>query len=151
DAINLTRHHCRHARIEFVGGNSPVGSALGLPMGLLEVRCEYAPPPRRQGYQALELAIEFYQDNCTNCPYRESTGELPNLATVSAERLAQEAANREAAKRAADGRARRHRERRERRRQLLSGEGHVVRDLGEAVDRIDRAEPRTRPLASDEQ
>lgn len=39
-----------------MGGNSRVGSTLGLPMGLMEVRCEHAAPPRRQGHQALETA-----------------------------------------------------------------------------------------------
>lgn len=151
EAIELTRRHCRHARIESVGGNSFAGSMLGLPMGLLEVRCEHAPPPRTQGHQALELAIEFYEANCTACPYREGTGELPNLATVAGERAAEEAASRTAAQQAADERARRHRERRVRRHQLLAGEGHVVRDLGDAIDRIDRAEPRTGPATSEEE
>ena len=57
EAVELTRRHCRHARIELVGGNSWVGSALGLPMGPMEVRCEYAAPRRRQGHRALELAV----------------------------------------------------------------------------------------------
>src|SRR6201995_734208 len=81
EVIELARRHCRHARIELVGGNSMVGSMLGLPMGRLEVRCEHAAPPRTQEHQALEIAIEFYEANCTACPYREATGELPNLAT----------------------------------------------------------------------
>jgi hypothetical protein len=150
-AIELTQRHCRHARIEAVSGNSLVGSMLGIPMGLLEVRCEHAPPPRTQGHQALDLAIEFYQANCIGCPFRApTTGELPNLATVAGERAAAEAARKAVAQRAADERARRYRERRERRRQLLAGEGHVVRDLAEAVDRIDRAEPWTGPPTPEE-
>jgi hypothetical protein len=151
EAIELTRRHCRHARIDFVGGNSFAGSMLGLPMGLLEVRCEHAPPPRTQSHQALELAIEFYGANCTACPYREGTGELPNLATVAGKRAATEAASRAAALQVADERARRHRERCVRRHQLLAGEGHVVRDLGEAIDCIDRAEPRTGPATFEEE
>jgi len=150
EAIELTRRHCRHARIEVVGGNSLVGSMLGLPMGLLEVRCEHAPPPRTQGHQALELAIEFYEANCTACPYRDGTAELPNLATVADERAAEEAARKAAAQQAADERARRHHERRGRRHRLLAGEGHVVRDLAGALDRIDRAEPWTEPPAPEE-
>jgi hypothetical protein len=50
EAIELTRRHCRHARIELVDGNSYVGTMVGLPMGLLEVRCEHAPPPSGLGY-----------------------------------------------------------------------------------------------------
>src|ERR1700676_4135616 len=91
EVVELTRRHCRHARIEFVGGNSWVGSALGLPMGLLEGRCEHAAPPRSQGHHGLGLAIEFYNENCVDCPYRTGTGELPNLATEAADRAASEA------------------------------------------------------------
>ncbi len=64
EVIELTRRHCRHARIELVNGNSQVGAMYDLPMGLLEVRCEHAPPPRAQGHQALELALDFYYANC---------------------------------------------------------------------------------------
>lgn len=150
EAIKLTRRHCRHARIEMVGGNSPVGSMYDLPMGLLEVRCEHAPPPRVQGHQALELALDFYDANCIGCPYRDGSGELPSLATVAGKRAAEKAAREAAAQQAADDRARRHELRRERRRQLLAGEGHVVRDLAESLECIDRADPRTGDPSPDE-
>ncbi len=151
EAIELTRHHCRHARVELVGGNSLVGNALGLPMGLMEVRCEHAAPPRTQGHQALELAIEFYNENCVGCPFREGTGELPNLATVAAARAAEEANHRAEEQRRAEERYRRHREREARRRQAMGGEDRVVRDLSEHLDRLDRADPRTAGMTSDEQ
>ena len=150
EAAELTRRFCRRARIEAVGGNSPVGSMIGLPMGLLEVRCEHAPPPRSQGHVALDLAIEFYEAHCTACPYRDGTGELPSLATLAGRRATKEAARKAAAQQAADERIRRHHERRRRRHQLLAGEGHVVRDLAGALDRIDRAEPRTEQPTPDE-
>lgn len=136
EVIELARRHCRHARIEAVDGNSWVGSMVGLPMGPVEVRCEYAPAPLAQGHQALELAIEFYQANCIWCPHRDPTGELPSLATVAGKRAAEEQAQKAAARKAADVRAQRHYQRRERRHQLMAGEGHVVRDLVEALDRI---------------
>jgi hypothetical protein len=151
EAIELTRRHCRHARVELVGGNSFVGNALGLPMGLLEVRCEHAAPPRTQGHQALELAIEFYNQNCVECPFREGTGELPNLATVAADRAAEEAALQAEKQRRAEDRSRRHRQREERRRQAMGGEDRVVRDLSEHLDRLDRAELRTAGMTPDEQ
>jgi hypothetical protein len=113
EAIELTRRHCRNARIELVGGNSPVGSMYGLPMGLLEVRCEHAPPPRAQGHQALELAMDFYDANCIDCPFRRPSGELPSLATVAGERAAEKVAHEAAAQLAAEERARRHQLRRE--------------------------------------
>src|SRR5260221_14436744 len=136
EAIELTRRHCRLARIEAVGGNSLVGSMLDLPMGPLQVRCEHAPPPRTEGHRALELAIEFYEANCVGCPFRQPTGELPSLATVAGQRAAEEAARKAAAQQAADERARRYHERQERRHQLVAGEGHVVRDLAHALDCI---------------
>ncbi len=151
EAVELTRRHCRHARIELVGGNSWVGSALGLPMGLMEVRCEHAAPPRSQGHQALELAIEFYNENCVNCPYREGTGELPNLATEAADRAASEAKRQTEAQQRADERARRHRDREERRRHAVAGEDIVVRELVGHLDLLDRAEPRTDPMSPKEQ
>lgn len=151
EAVELTRRHCRHARIETVGGNSLAGSMLGLPMGLLEVRCEHAPPPGTQGHRAIDLAIEFYEANCVGCVYRDGTGELPNLAVVAGKCAAEEAARKDAARRAADERLRRHQRRRDRRRQLLAGEGHVIWDLGEAMDRIDRAEPRTASRTAQEE
>jgi hypothetical protein len=151
EVIELTRRHCWHARIELANGNSPVGDSLGLPMGLLEVRCEHAPPPRKQGHRARDLAIEFYEQNCPGCPFREGTGELPNLATAAAQRGAEVEAERTEQQRLADLRARRHLDRRERRRRALAGEGHVVLDLGNAVDRIDRAEPRSGPPDPDEE
>jgi hypothetical protein len=151
EVIELARRHCRHARIEAVHGNSWVGSMVGLPMGPVEVRCEYAPAPLAEGHQALELAIEFYRANCIGCPHRDPTGELPSLATVAGKRAAEEEARKAAARKAADERTQRHHQRRERRHQLLAGEGHVVRDLVEALDRIDRAEPRTGPPTPDEE
>ena len=151
DAIELMRRHCRHGRIELVSGNSPVGAALGLPMGLTEVRCEHAAPSGRQAHQAMDLAIEFYNENCVGCPYREGTGELPNLATV-ATRLAEEESERRAeAERRAAELARRHDERERRRRDAVSRESDVVRELTKHVDRLDRAEPRIGPMSAEAQ
>ena len=151
DAIELMRRHCRHGRIELVGGNSFVGDALGLPMGLMEVRCEHATPSGRQAHQALDLAIEFYNENCVECPYREGTGELPNLATVATQRAEEEGERRAEAERRAAERARRHDERERRRRDAVATESDVVRELARHVDRLDRAEPRTGPMSVEEQ
>jgi hypothetical protein len=78
-------------------GNSMVGSMCGVPMGRLEVRCQYAPPPRTSGHRALDLAAEFNRDDCIGCPHRLGTGELPNLATIVAERDQAEELKRQAA------------------------------------------------------
>lgn len=151
DAIELMRRHCGHGRIELVGGNSLAGSALGLPMGLMEVRCEHAPPSGRQAHQALELAIEFYGDSCVDCPYRDGTGELPNLATVATQRAEEEAERRADAQRRAAERAERHRNREQRRRDSVAVESDVVRELAVHLDRLDRAEPRNKRMSAEEQ
>jgi hypothetical protein len=143
EAIELTRRHCRHARIEQVGGNSFVGNALGLPIGLMEVRCEHAQPPRTQGHQALDLAIEFYRENCIECVYRDGSGELPNLKTVVDAVAAREAERRDVEERAAAERDQRLQERRDRRRAAMAGQDAVVRELAAELDVLDRAEPRT--------
>ena len=122
EAVELTRRHCRHARIEQVGGNSFVGNALGLPMGLMEVRCEHAQPPRTQGHQALDLAVQFYNENCVDCAFREGSGELPNLRTVADEVNAREAERRETEERLAAEREQRLRDRRDRRRAAMASQ-----------------------------
>jgi len=76
-AIEMVRRHCRHARAEMPGGNSMVGGMYGLPMGRAEIRCQHAPAPRMSGHRALDLAVDFYRDNCVGCPHRLGTGELP--------------------------------------------------------------------------
>jgi len=111
DAIELVRRHCRHARVEMPAGNSWVGSRYDLPMGRLEVRCQYASAPRTSGHRALELAVEFYRDNCAGCPHRQGTGELPNLATIVAERDTEAEEARQVAERVARERTARHRTR----------------------------------------
>ena len=151
EVIELTHRHCRHARIELVNGNSPVGGALDLPMGLMEVRCEHASPHHVQGHQARELAIEFYEENCRGCPYRDGTGELPNLATVAAERAAEFQAGQAVLQDLAAEWQQRFEARRERRQRQLAGEGHVVRDLGAAIDRVDRPGPRVEATSPGEE
>jgi len=149
-AIDLVRRHCRHARVEMPDGNSPVGSTCNLPMGRLEVRCGFASAPRISGHRALELAVEFYRENCVGCSHRLGTGELPNLATIVAERDAEADKARQCAERATRERAARHAQRRQRRRQLVSGEGYVARELAQWLDRLDADNPRGRALRPEE-
>ncbi len=150
EAIELTRRHCRNARIELVNGNSLVGAALNVPLGLMEVRCKHAPPPRAQSPDALELAIKFYDAHCRQCAHRDPTGEVPNLATVAHERAQAVDRRRVAQQQVEEARERRYRVRRERRHQGLVGQGHVVEDLGRSMDLIDRAEPGWREPNEDE-
>jgi hypothetical protein len=142
ETAELIRRHCSHARVVMPSGNSEVGEAYGLPMGSLELRCEHAPPPRTSGHVLAELAVDFYRANCVGCPHRDPSRLLPTLATLVADRDREEKARQEAAERAARERARRHEIRRERRRALVAGEGYVIRDLAESLDRLDGPDPR---------
>jgi len=112
---------------------------LGVPLGLFEIRCEHAQPAQVQ-----VRALPTWRSSSTGELHRLRAsrwrGELPNLATLPAERPAVEQA------RAQSAQHERHRVRRQRRRVLLAGTGHVVRELGDAPDRIDHPDPRTGPL-----
>ena len=142
EMIDLIRHHCSHARVVMPSGNSPVGQAYGLPMGSLEIRCEHAPPPRTSGHRMRDLAIEFYRANCIGCPHRNPSGILRNLASIVAEEDREEARRQKAAEQAAQQRARRFEQRHARRRAMVAGQGYVVRDLAEWLDRLDGPGPR---------
>jgi hypothetical protein len=102
-------------------------------------------PPRTSGFVALDLAVEFYGANCVECPHRDGTGELPNLAIVVASRDAADEHCRQEAQRRETERAARHAGRRARRRQSVTREGYVVRDLADVLDRLDADRPRDRP------
>lgn len=136
-AIALTRDHCRHARIEMPYGNSEIGTLVELPLHRMEVRCQHAAPPRLQSHNAMDLAVEFYRENCTNCPYRDSTGVVPNLKT-EVERLDAELdRRRQVERRRIELLEIRRAERHARRRRLVAGEEYVVRELAECIDRLD--------------
>lgn len=151
EAIELVRRHCRHARVQLVHGNSMVGEALGLPMGLLEVRCEHAPPATSYGHVALQLVVEFYRSNCVGCAHREASGEMPNLATVVAEMDEEESKRRQIEDREAAERSRRQAERRQRRRLAVASQGYVVRELADWLDRLDTSAPRSSQLSGEEE
>ena len=137
EAIELTRAHCRHARIEMPYGNSPAGAAMGWPLGVMEVRCEHAAPPRRQSHNAMELAVAFYRESCVgmSAPRRHRRRAQFDDRSREARRRARAtptpraAANEQLAAR----RAARH----TRRRLTVAGEGYVVRELADVIDRLD--------------
>lgn len=137
EAIELTRAHCRHARIEMPYGNSPVGAAMGWPLGVMEVRCEHAAPPRRQSHNAMELAVAFYRESCVGCPHRDGTGVVPNLTTEVSKRDAEIEQRRRQEQRRIEQLAARRAARHARRRLTVAGEGYVVRELAEVIDRLD--------------
>lgn len=100
-AIPLIKAHCAHARVELSDayGYAPLEDAVGLPINVREMRCEFAPAPISVTRDLLEGAIAFYEHNCIGCPHRQAQG-VPNLKTVAKEtmerrereRAAQEAA-----------------------------------------------------------
>jgi hypothetical protein len=82
--IDLMRDFCTNAEIRVAV--SPMGRAVGLPIGRAEIRCAHAPFFGLQMMQATDLAVEFYEANCINCSYRQTAGRLPNIASEAAER-----------------------------------------------------------------
>jgi hypothetical protein len=102
--MELARRHC--LKMEFVesGGRGMLEEATGLPINMRQVRC-----PVALGSMAMNLywiASDFVRENCDGCDKRQSTGEVPNLATVVAAEDAEAgeaAAAQDAALRAAQG------------------------------------------------
>lgn len=87
--MELARRHC--LKMEFVesGGRGMLEEATGLPINTRQVRC-----PVALGSMAMNLrwiASDFVRENCVGCTLRESTGEVPNLATVVADQDAEAA------------------------------------------------------------
>ena len=137
EAIELTRAHCRHARIEMPYGNSPAGAAMGWPLAVMEVRCEHAAPPRRQSHNAMELAVAFYRESCVGCPHRDGTGVVPNLTTEVAKRDAELEQRQHHEQQRTEQLAARRAARHTRRRLTVAGDGYVVRELADVIDRLD--------------
>ncbi|GAB5014923.1 hypothetical protein MAHJHV65_16550 [Mycobacterium avium subsp. hominissuis] len=137
EAIALTRAHCRNARIEMPYGNSPVGQAMGWPLALMEVRCEYAAPPRQQSFNAMDLAVDFYRESCVGCPHRDGSGVLPNLASQVACRDAELEQRQRDEHRRVEQLAARRAARHTRRRLIVASEPYVVRELADMIDRLD--------------
>lgn len=79
-AIQLMANHCRHARVEIPGGTSLLGGMVGLPIGMAQIRCQYAPAPRHMQMSVMDLAVQFYEENCIGCPFRAPNGVLPTIA-----------------------------------------------------------------------
>ncbi len=136
-AIQLMANHCRHARVEIPGGTSFLGGMVGLPIGMAQVRCQYAPAPRHMQMNVMDLAVQFYEENCVGCPFRAPNGVLPTIAVEVENR------RREAARRAGEAEGRRAsilsawEDRRMRRRAAVGAEGFATRDVASDLDKID--------------
>jgi hypothetical protein len=137
EAFELIREHCRHARVWMPHGNSTAGQLTGLPLAAMEVRCEHAAPPNRQSINLVEIAVDYYRECCVGCEHRDGTGVVPNLKTEVDKRDNELEQRRQRDQEHAERLAERRAARRRRRRLLVAGEAYVVRELTEAIDRLD--------------
>jgi hypothetical protein len=98
ETIELARRHCLNMEFVESGGRGMLEEATGLPINMRQVRCPVA--LGNMGTNLHWIASDFVRENCGGCEKRDSTGEVPNLATVVAEEdaAADEAAAAEDAK-----------------------------------------------------
>jgi hypothetical protein len=81
--IGLVHAFCTHARVEESGGQGLAEVALGLPVNMRSVRCQYATEAPWSAMDLEPIALQFYNANCIECPHHSPTGLLPNLATLA--------------------------------------------------------------------
>lgn len=136
-AVGLLANHCRHARVELVHGTSMVGQVLDLPIGMAQVRCQYADQPRVMSMHVTNLAVDFYESNCVGCRHREPNGLLPTIANLADERrqCSERAVAKAAVVHAAAVAA--WEARRGARRRAVVAEGYPARDLVDDLDLLD--------------
>ena len=98
----LAQNFCRNLKVEKsrLGGTGIVEEMTGLPIGLMECRCQYARAHGLAGGDSEAIALDFYDRNCTDCDKREAVG-MPSLLNLVDERN-KKAAD-EAEKRVFDG------------------------------------------------
>lgn len=131
----LLANHCVHARVSV--RVSDLGRAVRLPIGPAEIACEHAPFFGKSTIDLTSLAVDFYEQNCTQCKYRTPNGRVPTIAS-EAERRRQEVEKREAATRAAlQSEHDAWRNRRDQREASVLGQGYPVRDLAERIGEMD--------------
>jgi len=133
--IDLMRDFCTNAEIRVAV--SPMGRAVGLPIGRAEIRCAHAPFFGLQMMQATDLAVEFYEANCIDCPHRQTTGRLPNIASEAAERARRRESDEEQRLRERDAGRSAWSARNAARNAALADEPFQVRDLAAQIDLLD--------------
>lgn len=133
--IDLMRDFCTNAEIRVAV--SPMGRAVGLPIGRAEIRCAHAPFFGLQMMQATDLAVEFYEANCTDCPHRQTTGRLPNIASEAAGRARRRECDEEQRLRERDAGRSAWSARNAARNAALANEPFQVRDLAAQIDLLD--------------
>jgi hypothetical protein len=100
----LARRHCLKMAFVESGGRGMLEEATGLPINMRQVRCPVA--LGSMGMNLHRIASDLVRENCNGCDKRQSTGEVPNLATVVAAEdaeVGEVTAAQDAAHRAAQG------------------------------------------------
>jgi hypothetical protein len=138
EVLELVRRHCSHAVVEkpAFGGRGMLEASTGLPLDTRTVRCPHASSPAGAGMQLQEIALAFWRANCRGCIHRDLR-DVPNLATLGEQRLAEE---QERAERAEAEKAERDHARQQRaneRAGRVAGESQAVRDFVALLDGID--------------
>jgi len=83
EVIRLARNWCRHLEVDrsrFSGVGIPE-QMTGLPIAPREFKCPHAKRPTSGHMRAEAAALEFYDNNCVDCEYREPVA-LPNLLSL---------------------------------------------------------------------
>jgi len=88
----LAQNFCRNLKVEKsrLGGTGIVEEMTGLPIGLMECRCQYARAHGLAGGNSEAIALDFYDRNCADCDKREAVG-MPSLLNLVDERNKKEA------------------------------------------------------------
>jgi hypothetical protein len=136
-AVTLMANHCSHGSVEVPGGTSMLGQMIGLPIGMVQVRCEHAQSPTVSAMDGLALAVEFYRDNCAGCTFRNPNGQLPTLATESDRLAGLEQEAQDAADAAHQARIAAWEQRRRARKTAVAIEGYAARDIAQQLDTLD--------------
>jgi hypothetical protein len=135
-AQSLVANHCLHARVTI--SLSPLGASCGLPIGPAEIQCEHAPFFGLSTINLTDLAVEFYEKNCVECPHRAPNGRVPTIASVVEERRR---AAQEAHQQTLASRRQIHEEwqaRKTARDAAMLGQPYAVRDLADQITIIDK-------------
>ncbi len=139
--MELIAKHCAHMKVvqsPFMG-RGMAEEMLHLPLNGRTIRCEHARKPGGSAIRLDWIAVEFYRDNCVQCPFREPRG-FPNLK-MCVEELDQRAATEATARNQARQKQNAEREaRRARRQRLIAGEPYATIEQIMYLDRLD-AEP----------
>lgn len=142
EIIELVRLHCSNAAVEKppFGGHGMLEAETGLPIDMRTVRCEYAAHAGAAGMQLESIALDFWENNCGDCPHRDPRG-LPNLATLGGERLAQREEQAKRAKRVRSSREVERAKRVQERRARVAGEPAATRAFVALLEGVDAEQP----------